>query len=86
MYELDMSALADHLQGLSEQNRGASYFNVEIIRYLVKNSSPPPPPPVVSSPLGKALAMERLPLHVVSYWKCEISHTDLRWVFRLARH
>ena len=77
VYEVNMSALADHLHRLAEQNRGASYFNVEIIRYLVKNASPPPPP-VPAPPMGKVSPMDRLPLHVVSYWKCEISHTDLR--------
>jgi len=34
-YSFDMSALADHLRRQLDQNRNASYFNIDILKYQV---------------------------------------------------
>jgi len=34
-YNFDMTALADHLRRQIDQNRNASYFNIDILKYQV---------------------------------------------------
>jgi len=36
VYSFEMSILADHLRRQSEQNKAASYFNIDILKYQVK--------------------------------------------------
>ncbi len=36
MYQFDMAALTDHLRRQVEQNRVASYFNIDILKYQVR--------------------------------------------------
>ena len=38
-YSFVMPALADHLRAQAEHNSKASYFNIDIIKYQVGNSS-----------------------------------------------
>ncbi|XP_061166088.1 F-BAR domain only protein 2-like [Saccostrea echinata] len=55
-----MSALIDHLKYQGEQNKTASYFNIDILKYQLL-----PQPGVESTPLT-----------VVAYWKCKENTTD----------
>lgn len=57
-----MSALTTLLRRQAEQNPTASYFNVDILKYQIKNKE------------GAASC----PFQLVAYWKCETSHTDLK--------
>jgi len=34
-YNFDMTALTDHLRGQIDQNKNASYFNIDILKYQV---------------------------------------------------
>ncbi len=36
MYTFNMPSLTEHLRRQSEQNKGASYFNIDILKYQVK--------------------------------------------------
>eukprot|EP00105_Crassostrea_gigas_P043952 XP_019928100.1 PREDICTED: F-BAR domain only protein 2 isoform X4 [Crassostrea gigas] len=62
LYSFNMGALMDHLKSQGEQNKSASYFNIDILKYQVL--VPP--------------GVECTPLPVVAYWKCEDSTTDYR--------
>ncbi|XP_021373429.1 F-BAR domain only protein 2-like isoform X2 [Mizuhopecten yessoensis] len=62
IYTFNMSALTDHLRSQGEENKSASYFNIDILKYQGK------PQPGVES----------CPLPLVVYWKCEDKHTDFR--------
>ncbi|XP_069127305.1 F-BAR domain only protein 2-like isoform X4 [Argopecten irradians] len=62
IYTFNMSALTDHLRSQGEENKSASYFNIDILKYQGK------PQPGVES----------CPLPLVVYWKCEDKHTDYR--------
>ncbi|KAK4871783.1 hypothetical protein RN001_015907 [Aquatica leii] len=68
--EFSMSALSALLKRQSEQNPSASYFNVEILKYQIK------PKPGANS----------CPFQLVSYWKCETSHTDLKIDYKYNSH
>ena len=61
-FEFNMKNLKDLLKKQAEQNPGASYFNIDILKYQIK-----------SKPGAKSC-----PLQLVAYWKCESDHTDLR--------
>ncbi|BES89771.1 SAFF [Nesidiocoris tenuis] len=69
-YEFDMSALTKLLRRQSEENPSASYFNVDIIKYQIKPKT----------------GAESCPLQLVSYWKCEKTHTDLRVDYKYNSH
>lgn len=62
VFDFNMVALTSLLKKQAENNPSASYFNVDMIKYQVSNISG-----AVSTPL-----------QLVSYWKCEENHTDLR--------
>lgn len=57
-----MSALTTLLRRQAEQNPSASYFNVDILKYQIKNKD----------------GAGSCPFQIVSYWKCEAKHTDLK--------
>ncbi|KAG8180820.1 hypothetical protein JTE90_005908 [Oedothorax gibbosus] len=62
VYEFNMQALTALLRKQFEQTPTASYFNIDILKYQVR-----------------CLAGARsTPLHLVSYWKCSPTSTDLR--------
>ncbi|XP_022107657.1 F-BAR domain only protein 2-like isoform X2 [Acanthaster planci] len=61
-YSFNMSNLVTLLKRQAEKNVAASYFNVDILKYQVK-----------VEPEGRST-----PLHLISYWKCEPSTTDVR--------
>lgn len=60
--EFNMATLSSLLRRQYEQNPSASYFNVDILKYNVK------PKPGATS----------CPFQLVSYWKCEKNHTDVK--------
>ncbi|KAL1129960.1 hypothetical protein AAG570_012904 [Ranatra chinensis] len=70
LFEFNMSALTALLRRQSEQNPSASYFNVDILKYQVKPKS----------------GAESCPLHLVAYWKCEKTLTDLKIDYKYNSH
>uniref|UniRef100_A0A336LYW5 CSON011071 protein n=1 Tax=Culicoides sonorensis TaxID=179676 RepID=A0A336LYW5_CULSO len=68
--EFNMPALTALLRRQSEQNPTASYFNVDILKYQIKAK------PGASS----------CPFQLVSYWKCETTHTDLKIDYKYNSH
>lgn len=68
--EFNMQSLTALLRRQHEQNHGASYYNVDILKYHIKTQS------------GAASC----PLQLVSYWKCESSHTDLKIDYKYNCH
>lgn len=62
IYEFNMSALTTLLRRQAEQNPSASYFNVDILKYQIKNKE----------------GASSCPFQIVAYWKCETDHTDLK--------
>ncbi|CAL1539939.1 unnamed protein product [Lymnaea stagnalis] len=65
-YEFNMSNLVDHLRQQGEQNKAASYFNIDILKYQVKALP----------------GVESTPLPLVVYWKCDDASTDFRLDYR----
>ncbi|MPC78353.1 F-BAR domain only protein 2 [Portunus trituberculatus] len=65
-----MNALTSLLRKQAEGNPSASYFNVDMIKYQVNT-------------LNGATTS---PLQLVSYWKCEDNHTDLRIDYKYNPH
>ncbi|KAK3091287.1 hypothetical protein FSP39_018668, partial [Pinctada imbricata] len=61
-YTFNMAALVDHLRQQGEENRTASYFNIDILKYQVKTQP----------------GVESTPMPVITYWKCDSSTTDYR--------
>lgn len=68
--ELNMTQLTTLLRRQAEQNPSAAYFNVDILKYQVKVKP------------GAASC----PLQLVSYWKCESKHTDLKIDYKYNSH
>ncbi|KAF5294824.1 hypothetical protein FQA39_LY00308 [Lamprigera yunnana] len=68
--EFSMSALSALLKRQSEQNPSASYFNVEILKYQIKPKH----------------GANSCPFQLVSYWKCETSHTNLKIDYKYNSH
>lgn len=68
--EVSMAQLTSLLRRQSEQNPGASYFNVDILKYQVRVK-----PGAASTPF-----------QLVSYWKCEPRHTDLKIDYKYNAH
>lgn len=68
--EVSMAQLTSLLRRQSEQNPGASYFNVDILKYQVRVKP------------GAASC----PFQLVSYWKCESRHTDLKIDYKYNAH
>ncbi|XP_059490767.1 F-BAR domain only protein 2 isoform X8 [Neocloeon triangulifer] len=69
-YEFNMSALTALLRRQFDQNPTASYFNVDILKYQIKSKS----------------GASSCPFQLVSYWKCEKGHTDLRVDYKYNSH
>ncbi|KAL3869316.1 hypothetical protein ACJMK2_042010 [Sinanodonta woodiana] len=67
VYSFDMMALSEHLRQQGEQNKLASYFNIDILKYQIK----------------AAPGVESTPLPLVVYWKCEEKSTDYRLDYKL---
>jgi len=70
LFHFNMVQLTALLKRQAEQNPSASYFNVDILKYQVKGNS------------GAGSA----PLHMVAYWKCESSQTDVRLDYKFNAH
>ncbi|XP_046561637.1 F-BAR domain only protein 2-like [Haliotis rubra] len=66
VFQFDMGALVDHLRHQGEQNKTASYFNIDIIKYQVRAEP----------------GVESTPLPLVVYWKCEDKNTEYRLDYR----
>ncbi|XP_064617201.1 F-BAR domain only protein 2-like isoform X2 [Liolophura sinensis] len=66
IYSFEMSSLTEHLKHQGEQNKTASYFNIDILKYQVKTKP----------------GVESTPLPLISYWKCEPTHTEYRLDYR----
>lgn len=65
-----MPALTALLRKQSEQNPTASYFNVDILKYQIKTKS----------------GAGSCPFQLVSYWKCEQTHTDIKIDYKYNSH
>lgn len=65
-----MTSLTSLLRKQYEQNQSASYFNVDILKYQVKAKP------------GAASC----PFQLVTYWKCEQTHTDLKIDYKYNSH
>ncbi|XP_069185579.1 F-BAR domain only protein 2 isoform X6 [Procambarus clarkii] len=70
VFNFNMSALTTLLRKQAESNPSASYFNVDMIKYQVSTMN----------------GANSSPLQLVSYWKCEDSHTDLRIDYKYNPH
>jgi F-BAR domain only protein len=70
LIEFNMQALTALLRRQSEQNPTASYFNVDILKYQVRQK------PGATS----------CPFQLVSYWKCETTQTDLKVDYKYNSH
>lgn len=68
--EFNMPALTLLLRRQSEQNPTASYFNVDILKYTVKSKA----------------GAQSCPFQLVSYWKCEPTHTDIKIDYKYNSH
>lgn len=65
-----MLSLTSLLRRQYEQNPSASYFNVDILKYQIRSKA------------GAASC----PFQLVSYWKCENTHTDLKIDYKYNSH
>ncbi|XP_055325436.1 F-BAR domain only protein 2 isoform X14 [Sitodiplosis mosellana] len=70
LLEFNMPALTALLRRQSEQNPTASYFNVDILKYQIKAK----------------MGAQSCPFQLVSYWKCEPSHTDIKIDYKYNNH
>lgn len=70
VFEFNMNNLQDLLNKQSQSNPHASYFNIDILKYQI-------------TPHQGAASC---PFQMVSYWKCEDNHTDLRLDFKYNQH
>lgn len=85
-YHFDMPALTEHLRKQAEQNKAASYFNMDILKYQVSLL----PVSICISSLDCVYALQiragpaasSVPLHLTSLWKCESSETNFRLDYR----
>lgn len=68
--EFNMPALTSLLKRQSEKNPSAQYFNVDILKYQIRPKT------------GAASC----PFQLVSYWKCERDHTDLKVDYKYNLH
>lgn len=68
--EFNMPALTSLLKRQSEKNPTAQYFNVDILKYQIRPKA------------GAASC----PYQLVSYWKCERDHTDLKVDYKYNLH
>jgi len=70
VYEFNMHSLQELLNKQSQMNPHASYFNIDILKYQISSLS----------------GANSCPFHIMSYWRCEEGHTDLRIDFKYNQH
>ena len=70
VFEFNMHSLQELLHKQAELNPTASYFNIDILKYQI----------------GSLPGAGSCPLQMVSYWKCEKDHTDLRLDYKYNQH
>jgi len=70
VYEFNMHSLQELLNKQSQMNPHASYFNIDILKYQISALS----------------GANSCPFHIMSYWRCEEAHTDLRIDFKYNQH
>jgi len=70
VFEFNMHNLQELLNKQSQMNPHASYFNIDILKYQI-------------SALAGA---NSCPFHIMSYWRCEEGHTDLRIDYKYNQH
>jgi len=70
VYEFNMQSLQELLNKQSQMNPHASYFNIDILKYQISTLS----------------GANSCPFHIMSYWRCEEGHTDLRIDFKYNQH
>lgn len=70
MLQFNMPALTALLRQQSEQNPAALYFNVDVIKYHIKSKP----------------GAQSCPFQLVSYWKCEQTHTDIKIDYKYNNH
>jgi len=70
VYEFNMHNLQELLNKQSQMNPHASYFNIDILKYQISAQS----------------GANSCPFHIMSYWKCENGHTDLRINYKYNQH
>ena len=70
VFEFNMTALTALLRKQAEQNPTASYFNVDILKYFIRPKS----------------GAGSCPFQLVAYWKCSITHTDLKVDYKYNSH
>lgn len=61
VYCFEMTALSEHLRRQVDQNRNATYFNIDILKYQIKSRP----------------GFESTPLFLASTWKCEPLETEV---------
>ncbi|XP_028031900.1 F-BAR domain only protein 2 [Bombyx mandarina] len=68
--DFNMPALTSLLKRQSEKNPTAQYFNVDILKYQIRPKT----------------GASSCPFQLVSYWKCEKDHTDLKVDYKYNMH
>jgi len=70
VYEFNMHSLQELLNKQSQMNPHASYFNIDILKYQISTLT----------------GANSCPFHIMSYWRCEEGHTDLRIDYKYNQH
>eukprot|EP00092_Neocalanus_flemingeri_P103101 GFUD01131896.1.p1 GENE.GFUD01131896.1~~GFUD01131896.1.p1 ORF type:complete len:1064 (+),score=264.34 GFUD01131896.1:199-3390(+) len=70
VFEFNMQSLQELLNKQSQMNPHASYFNIDILKYQISTLS----------------GANSCPFHIMSYWRCEEGHTDLRIDYKYNQH
>lgn len=70
VFEFNMHSLQELLNKQSQMNPHASYFNIDILKYQISTLS----------------GANSCPFHIMSYWRCEEGHTDLRIDYKYNQH
>jgi len=70
VFEFNMTALQQLLTNQASLNPTASYFNIDILKYQISSLS----------------GANSCPYHIMSYWRCDEGHTDLRIDYKYNGH
>jgi len=70
VFEFNMNNLQELLQKQSQMNPQASYFNIDILKYQITPQT----------------GANSCPFHIMSYWRCEENHTDLKIDYKYNQH
>lgn len=70
VFEFNMTALQQLLTNQASLNPSASYFNIDILKYQISSLT----------------GANSCPFHIMSYWRCEDNHTDLRIDYKYNQH